>query len=117
MFFRDNNSKNSLAVNKLVNWFPKFSDLISSIALTPVLTSPGRGKIQTVIMVNIAEIGPASVNIIITALSRYKEEKDFLQLRDEIFLKAGQIIDEAGAKIVQVMESFAQITGKAQKGG
>ena len=65
---------------------------------------------QEKIIINIAEVSPYSVNIVIIALSVYTEEGEFLLLRDELFLKTGQIIDKVGAKIATAMHSFVHKT-------
>lgn len=55
------------------------------------------------ILINISAIGPYSVNISISALSIYVTELEFNKLRDSFFVKAGELIEQHGAKFATSM--------------
>lgn len=67
------------------------------------------------VMISIDSIGPYSVDILISALSNYTEEEEFLQLRDAIYLKIGEVIDKVGARIATSMHSLAHTIGRKER--
>ena len=67
------------------------------------------------VAINISSVGPYSVDILISALSNYTDEREFLQLRDELFLKIGEVIDKSGAKIASAMHSVVEQLGRVKE--
>ena len=66
----------------------------------PKIDSSEKGSI------NISRVGPYAIDILIAALSTITNEQEFLKLRDEIFLKVGEIIMRYGAKFAMPAHSF-----------
>ncbi|MBS0655684.1 MAG: mechanosensitive ion channel, partial [Verrucomicrobia bacterium] len=76
---------------------PKAPAIITDIR-NYLLTNLGIDQ-QQKLLVNIAAVGPYSIDISIVALSVYVDEAKFLALRDLVLLKAAEIIASHGAEI------------------
>src|SRR5262249_48181009 len=51
------------------------------------------------VLVHIGSVGPYSTDICIQGLSGYTDEKQFLKLRDEVIIRAVELIHESGARL------------------
>jgi len=51
------------------------------------------------ILASIENVGPYSVDIVISAMTVTTDEREFSKIKDSLFVKTGQVIDKNGAKI------------------